>query len=121
MLSHHGQMAVNDRQFRRAGAHHLARHRADGSGIFRDDPVLQWIFFHNSKIIARDWFGRYAMFSFRACRDPRARRGIWKKCCRAFWILDVAGLSLDWVGSRAWFVEKPEFLARPQVWRCDFS
>jgi hypothetical protein len=53
-------------------------------------PFFEWICFHKLKITARERFGRYATFSFRACRDPHARRGIWKKCCRVFWVLDGA-------------------------------
>jgi hypothetical protein len=49
------------------------------------------------------------MFSFRACRDPHARRGIWRKCFPVFWILDAAKLSLELAETDALFSEKLEF------------
>jgi hypothetical protein len=62
----------------------------NAGGILCQDVILQWIWFHKPKITVREMFGRYAMFSFRESHAPHASRGIWKKCCRAFSLLDVA-------------------------------
>ena len=109
------QKAVNDRQFRRACAHHLAGDRADAGGIFRDDAVFQWICFHKLNITARDLFGRYAMFSFRACHDPPARRVIWRMCCPASAAWD-SRLTRERAGIDAPFSGKPAFAQWPQIW-----
>ena len=52
--------------------------------------ILEWIGIHRLIITARaEVFVSYALSSFRACRDPRAYRGIWRKCCPALGALDL--------------------------------
>src|ERR1022692_71445 len=114
------QKTVNDRQFRRACAHHLASDRAEAGGIFSQRTFLEWICFHKLKITARETFGRYAKFSFRACRDPPASRGILRRYFPA-WAAWHSRLAWELAEIDAAFSGKPAFARQPQIWRWVFS
>jgi len=110
---------VDDRQFNRPLAHHFSGDGADAFGIFSQGTLLQWIGVHGSKITAREMSGRCARFSFRACRDPRACRGIGKKCCPVLAALNLARLWPAEIG--AGFAGKPAFARWPRIWQWMYS
>ena len=92
-------------------------HRAEAGGIFGQGTFLQWISFHRLKITVRaEMFVGYATFSSGASRDPRACRGIWKKCCPAFETLDLERLLGDSHQVYGLRFGKQEFEVFPRVW-----
>jgi hypothetical protein len=54
-------------------------------------------------------FVNYASSSFAACHGPPACRGIWKKRCPAFEVLNPGWLPGDSAASDEVFLGKPEF------------
>src|ERR1035437_3370911 len=98
-------------------SNHFVAHRAKAGGIFGQGAFLQWICFHGLIITVRaELFVSYATFSSGASRDPRACRGIERKCYPAFETLDLGWPPWSSTAVGGVFFGKPEFEVFPRVW-----
>ena len=84
-------------RLRRGQAAQPRQERDGGIKLFRHGPSFNGFVFMALKVIVRaETFVNYAMFSSGARRDPRACRGIWKRCCPASPALAPASLNWPW-------------------------